>query len=266
MGLDLAHLQVGAGGDMGIAAAIALGEVGDPGKLPVREDAVRHPQPAHIGVLVRRHVEQAEVAPAEIVRRLGVLVVRRLRLQPVVAVERMQFALELLLFGKLAAGLENAVLGAQMRGVGAGRFGSGRALRGGDAAIRAGGLGDLQARNETFQVTLLLGVEIAGHRSRCWFACATRMAKHRANGHRWPGMLQSSKDRAKPSGLVLLGNSGSQTGARCHRGQPQQSKLKIYAGGGRLVSDMRGAAMAAPPQDWPADAARPTRPAPYRRF
>ena len=24
------------------------------------------------------------------------------------------------------------------------------------------------------------------------------MAKHRANGHRWPGMLQSSKDRAKP--------------------------------------------------------------------
>jgi hypothetical protein len=24
------------------------------------------------------------------------------------------------------------------------------------------------------------------------------MAKRRANGHRWPGMLQSSKDRAKP--------------------------------------------------------------------
>jgi hypothetical protein len=80
MGLDLAHLQVGAGGDVGITPAIALGEVGDPGELSVRKDAVRHPQAAHIGVLVRRDVEQAEVAPTEIVRRLGVLVVRRLRL------------------------------------------------------------------------------------------------------------------------------------------------------------------------------------------
>jgi hypothetical protein len=31
------------------------------------------------------------------------------------------------------------------------------------------------------------------------------MAKHRANGHRWPGMLQSSKDRAKP---VRIGFAG----------------------------------------------------------
>jgi hypothetical protein len=28
------------------------------------------------------------------------------------------------------------------------------------------------------------------------------MAKRRANGHRWPGMLQSSKDRAK---LLMIG-------------------------------------------------------------
>jgi hypothetical protein len=45
-------------------------------------------------------------------------------------------------------------------------------------------------------------------------------------------MLQSSKDRAKPSGLVLLGNFGSPAAIRCNRGQARQSKLKIYAAGG----------------------------------
>ena len=34
--LDLADLQVGARGHMGVAAAVALGEVGDAGELPVR--------------------------------------------------------------------------------------------------------------------------------------------------------------------------------------------------------------------------------------
>ena len=77
LGLDLADLQIGAGGDMRIAAAIALGEVGEAGELRVLEDAVRDPQPAHVGVLVRRDVEQAEEAPAEIVGRLGIFVVRR---------------------------------------------------------------------------------------------------------------------------------------------------------------------------------------------
>ena len=52
--LDLAHLQVGARGDVGIAAGIALGEIGDAGELRVLEDAVRDAQPAHVGLLVRR--------------------------------------------------------------------------------------------------------------------------------------------------------------------------------------------------------------------
>ena len=121
--LDLAHLQIGAGGDMGVAAAVALREVGDAGELPMREDAVRHPQPAHVGVLVRRHVEQAEEAPAEIVGRLGILVARGLRLQAVVAVERVQLALELLLLGELAAGREDARLRAPMLGIGTARLG-----------------------------------------------------------------------------------------------------------------------------------------------
>jgi hypothetical protein len=31
------------------------------------------------------------------------------------------------------------------------------------------------------------------------------MPKHRANGRRWPGMLQSSKERAKPVAIVFIG-------------------------------------------------------------
>ncbi len=46
--LDLADLEIGARGHVGIAAAIALGEIGDPCELPMRENAVRHAQAAHI--------------------------------------------------------------------------------------------------------------------------------------------------------------------------------------------------------------------------
>ena len=76
--LDLADLQVGARRDVRIAAAAALGEVGEARELPVLQDAVRDAQPAHVGVLRRRDVEQAVVAPAEIVGALGKLAVSRL--------------------------------------------------------------------------------------------------------------------------------------------------------------------------------------------
>ncbi len=163
LGLDLAHLQVGAGGDMGIAAAVALGQIGDAGELPMGEDAVRHAQPAHVGILIGRHVEQAEEAPAEIVRRLGIFVVRRLCLEAFVAVEGMQLALEFLLLGELAAGGEDAVLRAQMRSVGAARLRRLCSPSGGSAGALSRGLGDLQAGDEAFEVTFLLGVEIARH-------------------------------------------------------------------------------------------------------
>ena len=87
--LDLADLQIGARGDMGVAAAVSLGEVGEPRELRGLEDAVRHAQPAHIGVLVRRDVEQAEEAPAEIVGRLRILILGGVLLQPLIGVERM---------------------------------------------------------------------------------------------------------------------------------------------------------------------------------
>ena len=136
LGLDLADLQIGAGGDVGIAAAIALGQIRDAGELRGFENAVRHAQPAHEGILVRRHVEQAEEAPAEIVRRLRVDVLGGVILQPLVSVERMLLALELLRVRQLAAGLEHAVLRLERGGVGADRLGRGRRSR--EPGSRAG--------------------------------------------------------------------------------------------------------------------------------
>ena len=68
--LDLAQLQIRARRHMRIGTAEFFGDVGDAGKLPVLENAVRNAQAAHVGVLRRRHVEQAVVAPAEIVRQV----------------------------------------------------------------------------------------------------------------------------------------------------------------------------------------------------
>jgi len=64
--------------------------------------------------LVRRAVEQAIKAPAEIVVRFRRFVVCGLRLQPFIAVERMQLALELLRIGKFFAFFDEAILRAQM--------------------------------------------------------------------------------------------------------------------------------------------------------
>src|SRR4029077_16348795 len=91
-------------------------------ELPVGEDAVRDAQPAHIGFLRRRAVEQAEEAPAEIIVGLRRLVLGGLVFELLVAVERMQFALEFFRVRQLAAGLDGAVLGAQRSGVGADRL------------------------------------------------------------------------------------------------------------------------------------------------
>ena len=168
--LDLADLQVGAGGDVGVAAAVALGEIGEAGELPGVEDAVGDAQPAHIGILVRRDVEQAEEAPAEIVRRLRIFVLGGLLLQPLVAVERMLLALELFLVGELAAGCEHAVLRLECRRVGADRLrrrGAAAPARAAAApAMLARRLGDLHAGDEAFEIALLFGVEIAGRSAR----------------------------------------------------------------------------------------------------
>ena len=108
--LDFADLQIGARGDMRIAAAITFGEIGYAGELGGIEDSVRDAQPAHVGVLVRRNVEQAEKAPAKIVRGLRIFALGGVVLKPTVGVERMLLALELFLIGEFTAGRNQPVL------------------------------------------------------------------------------------------------------------------------------------------------------------
>src|SRR4051812_8071729 len=135
---------------MRIAAAVALGEIGKSGQLPVLDDAVRYPQPAHVGVLGGRHIKQSVVAPAEVVGRLRRSIARGLLLEPAVSVERMLLALELLLVVELAACRDGAVLRRDMLGIGPG-WNLGFA-----AAEPAAGARDLQPRREAFEVALLL--------------------------------------------------------------------------------------------------------------
>src|SRR5262245_42574168 len=152
---------------MRIAAGVARGEIAYSGKLPVLEDAVGNAQPAHISLLVGRAVEQTEEAPAEIVVRVGRFVLRYLRLEPLIAVEGMQLALELLRIGKFLSFLDDAILCAQMRGVRADGLCRDRAGssggRAGRRCGRAGNAGDLQARHEAFEIALLFRIKIARH-------------------------------------------------------------------------------------------------------
>ena len=143
---------------MRVAAAEALGEVGEARELPVLENAVRDAQPAHVGGLRGRDIEQPVVAPAEIVRRLGRFVLARLLLQPLVGVEWMLLALEFLLVGELAAGRRDS--SCALMWIASGPVGSARPpLR----SLAARGARRVEAGHEAFEVALLVGREIAGH-------------------------------------------------------------------------------------------------------
>src|SRR5258708_10001158 len=86
------------------------------------QDAIRDTQAAHVRGLRRRHIEQAEITPAEIVSGLGRLVLLGLFLELAVGVEWMLLALELLLLGQLAAARRDAILRLEMDRVGSGRL------------------------------------------------------------------------------------------------------------------------------------------------
>ena len=126
---------------MRVAAGAALGEIGDARELPVRQDAVRDAQTAHVGVLRRRHVEQPVVFPAKRIGRFGKLVVRRLLLQPRISIERMLVALDTLLLVELAAGGDGAVLRGDVLGIRPAR----RRRFGGSTRQAAPGARDLEA-------------------------------------------------------------------------------------------------------------------------
>ena len=122
---NLAHLQIGAGGDVAERPAQPLGEIGHAGELPVLQDAVRNPQPAHVGVLRRRDIKQAVIAPAKIIRRRRRRVVERLLLQPRIGIERMLLALEFFLVDEFLARRDDLVLRLDMRGIRSARLGVG---------------------------------------------------------------------------------------------------------------------------------------------
>ena len=160
--LHFSDLDVGARRHMGVAAAVARGEIGKPRELCCRDDAVWDTQPAHVGILIGRDIEQAKKPPAEIVRRLGIFAFGRMRLQPLISIEWMLLAFELFGIGKFPARSEHAVLRRKPRGVRA------RGFRRSDSCTRHGAgyalrrFGNLHSGDEPFQITLLLGVEIAG--------------------------------------------------------------------------------------------------------
>ncbi len=86
--------------------------------------------------------------------------------QPLVGVERMLFALELLRVRQLAAGLEHAVLRLERGGIGPDRLRRGQRPRqpGGRTSEPLRRLGDLQAGGKALQIALLFGLEVAGCR------------------------------------------------------------------------------------------------------
>src|ERR1700739_3537363 len=98
-------------------SAIALCEIGHPRELPMLKDAVWKAQPAHVGILRRRDIKQAVIAPAKIIRRRRRCVIERLLLQPRISIERMLFAFEFFLVGELFARRENLVLRLEMGSV-----------------------------------------------------------------------------------------------------------------------------------------------------
>src|SRR6185437_482697 len=106
-------------------------------------------------------IEQAVIAPAEIIRRHGRGVGPRLLLQPLIGIEGMLFALELLLVGELLARRRDLVLRPDMGSFGTGRFGA-RLVAGRSRTRKApADASDLDARHEAFEIALLLVAEIA---------------------------------------------------------------------------------------------------------
>ncbi len=163
-GLNLADLQIGPRRHMGISAAIALGGVGHAFKLRGLENPIGNAKPAHVGVVGRGAVEQAEEPPTKIIVWLGRGIGGGLGLKLFIAVEGVQLALEFLLVGELAARFRPLVLSPPMGGIRTGRLG--RRRRGSrtiSARDVACGLRDLQAGHKAFEIALLLGLEITGH-------------------------------------------------------------------------------------------------------
>jgi hypothetical protein len=116
------------------------------------EDAIRNPQPAHVGILCRCDVKQAVIAPAEIIRRRRRRIGERLPFQPRIGVERMLLAFEFLLVHQLFAGRDDPVLRCDVRRVRSAWLCVGFASAAAEAAPHPA---DLQARGKPFEIAFL---------------------------------------------------------------------------------------------------------------
>jgi hypothetical protein len=109
--------------------------------------------------LRRRDIEQAVIAPAEIIGGGRRRIAQRLLLEARIGVERMLLALVFLGVGKLVTASDYFVLRLDVRGIRSGRLRG--ALRG-SATEPSSGAADLQARREALQIALLLVGEVDG--------------------------------------------------------------------------------------------------------
>src|SRR5213596_619845 len=151
---DLPALQLGARGDVRIAAAELLGDRGYRAQLVAVDDAVRVAQPAHERVLRRCDVEQAVKLVQEDVGPLRELALGGIGRDLVPHVEGMLCALRLFFAHELAARGEHAVLRVAMNLVGTDKLGF---------SFRPRGACNPEAAAEAFQVALLLFGEVAAH-------------------------------------------------------------------------------------------------------
>ena len=137
---------------MRIAASILVGEVGKARQLPVLQNTVWNAQAAHVRTLCRRYIKQPIEAPTKIVGRLGRFVLARLVLQPLVAIEWMQFSLEFFLISELATRSQYPVLRLNVDRVRAGRLIGRTSAR----PLPARSACRVKSRGKTLQITLLI--------------------------------------------------------------------------------------------------------------
>ena len=178
---DLAQLQVGPGGHVGIGAGVSFRDIGDAAQLMGVEDPVRDPQAAHEGVLRGRHIEQPVKLVQEDVGGLRKTAGFGVGAHLVPHVERVLGAFRHLLRRELLAGGEKAILRGAMDcfRTGRRRFGRhrGPAVRAGRGwrRTRPGTTAHQQTGEEAFEIALLLLGEVRTHFRRtlippvpCW--------------------------------------------------------------------------------------------------
>jgi hypothetical protein len=99
--LELANLQIAARGDVRVAAAEIVREIGEAVKLRGRQITARNPRSQHEAVLSRRDVEQAEILESVSVLGIGKLVFVRVLEQSIPSIEWILVVLPAFLFAEI---------------------------------------------------------------------------------------------------------------------------------------------------------------------